>query len=99
MLILTFEVTTSENFSWIFTKDEANGETLSKMNGNVDISSAYNGDEIGIHIENHRGSGRSRDFMDVDLLEEEPCINVIDVMRACWFVVNLNAQFLYMKTA
>ncbi|KDO47726.1 hypothetical protein CISIN_1g041295mg [Citrus sinensis] len=44
------------------------------MNGNVDISSAYNGDEIGIHIENHRGSGRSRDFMDVDLLEEEPCI-------------------------
>ncbi|KAH9672863.1 hypothetical protein KPL70_017896 [Citrus sinensis] len=54
--------------------DEANGETLSKMNGNVDMSSAYNDDEIGIHIENHRGSGWSGDFMDADLMEEEPCI-------------------------
>ncbi|KAL9426212.1 hypothetical protein AB3S75_033062 [Citrus x aurantiifolia] len=54
--------------------DEANGETLSKMNGDVDMASAYNDDEIGIHIENHSGSGWSGDFMDVDLLEEEPCI-------------------------
>ena len=51
MLILTFnyetfEVTTSENFSWIFTKDEANGETLTKMNGDVDVSSAYNEQSI-----------------------------------------------------
>ncbi|KAH9736083.1 hypothetical protein KPL71_017966 [Citrus sinensis] len=44
------------------------------MNGDVDMASAYNDDGIGIHIENHSGSGRSGDFMDVDLLEEEPCI-------------------------
>ncbi|KAL9426041.1 hypothetical protein AB3S75_032915 [Citrus x aurantiifolia] len=44
------------------------------MNGNVDVSSAYNDDEIGLHIENHSGSDWSGDFMDVDLLEEEPCI-------------------------
>ena len=41
--------------------------------------------------------------MDVDLLEEEAVLSVvlsvIDVMRTCWFVVNLDAQFLYMKTA
>ena len=67
-------MTTSENFSWIFTNDEVSGETLSKMKGDVYMASACNNDEIGIHIENHSGSGRSRDFMDVDLLEEEPCI-------------------------
>ncbi|KAL9453927.1 hypothetical protein AB3S75_009517 [Citrus x aurantiifolia] len=44
------------------------------MNGDVYMASAYNDDEVGIHMENHSGSGRSGDFMDVDLLEEEPCI-------------------------
>ncbi|GAY64791.1 hypothetical protein CUMW_236210, partial [Citrus unshiu] len=44
------------------------------MNGDVAMASAYNDHENGIHIENHSGSGRSGDFMDVDLLEEEPCI-------------------------
>ncbi|KAL9453928.1 hypothetical protein AB3S75_009518 [Citrus x aurantiifolia] len=44
------------------------------MNGDVAMASAYNDDEIGNHIENHGGSGRSGDFTDVDFLEEEPCI-------------------------
>ncbi|KAK9222777.1 hypothetical protein WN944_011215 [Citrus x changshan-huyou] len=44
------------------------------MNGDVAMASAYNDDEIGIHIENHGGSGRSGDFTDVDFLEVEPCI-------------------------
>ncbi|KAL9457233.1 hypothetical protein AB3S75_006304 [Citrus x aurantiifolia] len=38
------------------------------------MASAYNDDEVGIHMENHSGSGRSGDFMEVDFLEEEPCI-------------------------
>lgn len=44
------------------------------MNGDVDMTSAYNHDETDIRTENHGDLGRSGDFMDVDSSEEEPCI-------------------------
>ncbi|KAL9426039.1 hypothetical protein AB3S75_032913 [Citrus x aurantiifolia] len=69
------------------------------MNGDVDVSSAYNDDEIGIHMEIIVVQAGVEILWMFICWRKSLVLSVIDMMRTCWFVVNLVAQFLYMKTA